>query len=185
MTQYRFISKSKMSFAVRHNGRDTYVNFSIPYSNVSRFITTDKTLAEKIRKHIWFREGRIKEETPVVLSPDIVPETPEEISDENTTNESWLKKELFNEQTTASDSTTTETADEQTTASDNTTTEPADEQTQQDEPQGIRPEDVTSLAEAKDYLKTYYAAPREAIASREKVAEFCTANNIVFPNFEL
>lgn len=170
MTQYRFISKSKMSFAVRHNGRDTYVNFSIPYSNVSRFITTDKTLAEKIRKHIWFREGRIKEETPVVLSPDIVPETPEETSDENTTNESWLKKELFNEQTTASD---------------NTTTEPADEQTQQDEPQGIRPEDVTSLAEAKDYLKTYYAAPREAIASREKVAEFCTANNIVFPNFEL
>ena len=45
-----------------HGGRQMYVNFSPAYRGLSYYITTDPGLAEKIRKHRWFREGRVSEE---------------------------------------------------------------------------------------------------------------------------
>lgn len=165
MTQYRFFSTSKLSFAIRHNGRDTYVNFGDLYANISRFNTTDKTLAQKIRKHRWFRTGLIKEETPQHLTDSM---------DNETTQADSQVPTLITEGDEV-----LQTADE---PQQGTTDEPQQGTT---ESQGIRPEDVTSLAEAKDYLRTFYGAPRETISSRDKVAEFCTMNNIVFPNFDL
>ena len=172
MKQYRFRAQSKLSFPIQHNGRNTYVSFGSLYSGVSRFMTTDAILAEKIRKHQWFRIGLIKEDEPIVIEKEENQSTP--VAEEQQVQEtSIFGKPLFSG----------EEPEESTQPEETHTVE--DEDTNQDETQGIRPEDVTSLVEAKDYLKTYYAAPREAIATRDKVIEFCKQNNIVFPNLDL
>ena len=185
MKQYRFRSQSKLSFPIQHNGRNTYVSFGSLYSGVSRFMTTDALLAEKIRKHQWFRIGLIKEDEPIVIKKEENQSTP--VAEEQQAQEtSIFGKPLFSgeepEESTQPEETHT-VEDEDTNQEETHTVE--DEDTNQDETQGIRPEDVTSLVEAKDYLKTYYAAPREAIATRDKVIEFCKQNNIVFPNLDL
>lgn len=61
MKQYKFKANSSLSFALTHRGRQMYVNFSAAYRGVAMYITTDEALAEKIRAHRWFRQGRIKE----------------------------------------------------------------------------------------------------------------------------
>lgn len=170
MKQYRFRAQSKLSFPVQHNGRNTYVSFGSLYSGVSRFMTTDAKLAEKIRKHQWFRIGLIKEDEPIVIKKEENQSTP--VAEEQQAQEtSIFAQPLFS-------GTEPKATEDEPKATE-------DEDTNQDETQGIRPEDVTSLVEAKDYLKTYYAAPREAIATRDKVIEFCKQNNIVFPNLDL
>ena len=135
-------------------------------------MTTDAILAEKIRKHQWFRIGLIKEDEPIVIKKEENQSTP--VAEEQQAQEtSIFAQPLFSGE-----------EPEETTQPEETHTV-EDEDTNQDETQGIRPEDVTSLVEAKDYLKTYYAAPREAIATHDKVIEFCKQNNIVFPNLDL
>lgn len=58
-TYYNFSAHSAVSFAVVHGGRRFFVNFSPCISGVSRYLTTDKKLADKIMAHKWFRQGLI------------------------------------------------------------------------------------------------------------------------------
>lgn len=58
---YKFVASSSLSFAVIHCGRMMYVNFSAFFRGKSTYHTTDRELAEKIRAHKWYREGRITE----------------------------------------------------------------------------------------------------------------------------
>ena len=67
MKQYKFTSRSALSFATTHNGRQMYVTFSPAYRGLSFFITTDEALAAKIRAHRWYRDGRIQEQVVDIL----------------------------------------------------------------------------------------------------------------------
>ena len=58
---YKFVANSSLSFAVIHCGRMMYINFSAFFRGKSTYHTTDRELAEKIRAHKWYREGRITE----------------------------------------------------------------------------------------------------------------------------
>lgn len=64
MKQFTFYAQSRFFLQIPHKGRNITVKFSDLFRNYSSFTTTDSDLAEKIRKHRWYREGRIKEEEP-------------------------------------------------------------------------------------------------------------------------
>lgn len=74
---YKFVANSSLSFAVIHCGRMMYINFSAFFRGKSTYHTTDRELAEKIRAHKWYREGRITE---------IIEEDEDVIHDENEEN---------------------------------------------------------------------------------------------------
>ena len=74
-----------MSFAVIHCGRMMYINFSAFFRGKSTYHTTDRELAEKIRAHKWYREGRITE---------IIEEDEDVIHDENEENSVLQEKEV-------------------------------------------------------------------------------------------
>lgn len=58
-TYYNFSAPSALSFAVVHGGRRFFVNFSTCTGGVSRYLTDDKKLADKIIAHRWYRQGLI------------------------------------------------------------------------------------------------------------------------------
>lgn len=60
-TLYQFRAKSAISFRVINRGREMYVTFSQCFRGSSTYFTSDAGLADIIRRHRWFREGRITE----------------------------------------------------------------------------------------------------------------------------
>lgn len=58
-TYYNFSAPSALSFAVVHGGRRFFVNFSAGTGGISRYLTADKKLADKIMAHRWYRQGLI------------------------------------------------------------------------------------------------------------------------------
>lgn len=82
---YKFVANSSLSFAVIHCGRMMYVNFSAFFRGKSTYHTTDRELAEKIRAHKWYREGRITE---------TIEEDEDVIHDENDVNSVLQKTEV-------------------------------------------------------------------------------------------
>lgn len=79
---YKFVANSSLSFAVIHCGRMMYINFSAFFRGKSTYHTTDRELAEKIRAHKWYREGRITE---------TIEEDEDVIHDENDVNSVFQK----------------------------------------------------------------------------------------------
>lgn len=173
MKQYKFTSRSALSFAVAHNGRQTYVSFSPAYRGLSYFITTDESLAQKIRKHRWYREGRIneqiveikpaKEEKP--FQPTMPPE-PKKYS--------ILGKPMAVAQPVKSQQQETPQAKAITAEQAPTETAPA-----------LVTEDVTSFMEAKEFFITNYGLSRAEVANKEAIAQLCKEHNIAFPNYQV
>lgn len=171
MKQYKFKSRSALSFAVAHNGRQMYVNFSPAYRGLSFYITTDPSLAEKIRKHRWFREGRIHEEVveiqPAIESKPYQPAMPQEPK-----KYSILGKSMSTAVPKQHDAVVGSV--------------------QQDtfqEPQAstatISPDEVSSFMEAKEFFITNYGLQRSEVANKEAVAALCKEFGVVFPNYPL
>lgn len=173
MKQYKFTSRSALSFAVAHNGRQTYVTFSPAYRGLSYFITTDESLAQKIRKHRWYREGRIneqiveikpaKEEKP--FQPTMPPE-PKKYS--------ILGKPMAVAQPVKSQQQEAPQAKAITAEQAPTETAPA-----------LVAEDVTSFMEAKEFFITNYGLSRAEVANKEAIAQLCKEHNITFPNYQV
>lgn len=58
-----FNCASQLVFKVKVNGRDMLVSFSDSGTAVSQFATENSDVAAAIRRHKFYREGRISEET--------------------------------------------------------------------------------------------------------------------------
>lgn len=170
MKQYKFKSRSALSFAVMHNGRQMYVNFSPAYRGLSFYITTDPSLADKIRKHRWFREGRIDEEVveilPAMEAKPYQPAMPQEPK-----RYSILGKPM-----------STSVPKQH---------EPVAEMPQQVPAQesaasaAISPDEVSSFMEAKEFFITNYGLQRSDVANKDAVAALCKEFGVVFPNYPL
>lgn len=158
-----------------HGGRQMYVNFSPTYRGLSYYITTDPGLAEKIRKHRWYREGRVSEEVveiqPAKETKPFQPTMPPERKKYSILGKSMssampgkpqLKEELV--------------------VKENFATEQSEEQ---QKPQSFVADEVSSFMEAKEFFITNYGVQRSDVASKDAVAALCKEYNVSFPNYPL
>lgn len=161
---YKFVANSSLSFAVIHCGRMMYVNFSAFFRGKSTYHTTDRELAEKIRAHKWYREGRITE---------TIEEDEDVIHDENDVN-SVLQKTDIPPASSNQEEKESESA------------EPTKEKgIQEDRDIQEDIENVTSFLEAKDFFEVRFKVPRSQCGNKEALSSLCKEHGIQFPNYPL
>lgn len=169
MKQYKFTSRSALSFATTHNGRQMYVTFSPAYRGLAFFITTDESLAAKIRTHRWYREGRIQEQVvdilPAAEEKKFTPTAPPESK-----RYSILGKPMA----------TTHPAKQEEVQRP---VEAAEPEASHEASTAIVAEDVTSFMEAKEFFITNYGVQRSDVANKEAVSQLCKLYNVTFPNY--
>lgn len=193
---YRFNAKSSLSFPVVIRGRETHVTFSSQYRDSTSFFTKDPLLADKIRHHRWFRQGRI---TEVVAVEEPEETAKQEVAKESTaqhvysilgrrlvspTRPSTVKEteeaasaEIHKETAPATEETVpTETAEQ---------VEAVKEETTEEETtvEGVQLDEVESFMEAKEYLVTHFEVERASLRSKQDIINFCEAHDITFPNY--
>ena len=180
-----------------------YINFSAFFRGKSTYHTTDRKLAEKIRAHKWYREGRITE---------IIEEDEDVIHDENEENSVLQEKEVkqrysilgkrmctyippassnqeekesrSTEQTGEKESRSTEQTGEKESRSTEQTGE-KEEVIQEDRDIQEDIENVTSFLEAKDFFEVRFKVPRSQCGNKETLSSLCKEHGIQFPNYPL
>lgn len=176
MLQYKFKAGSSLSFAVVNRGRSMYVNFSPAYRGVAIYITTDEALAEKIKAHRWFREGRIS-----LMVEDL--DKKKEKSEASIVAASAPARKPFNLMSmkvsapAASAPVAEKPVPEQTPAMDSVGAE--------EENEGMKVDDVSSFMEAKEYFIANHGVARGECSSKEALSVLCERYGVVFPNYEL
>lgn len=158
-----------------HGGRQMYVNFSPAYRGLSYYITTDPGLAEKIRKHRWFREGRVSEEV-VEIQPA------KEVKPFQPTMPPEPKKYSILGKSMASAMPAKPQQKEEPVVKENLTAENLEVYP---EPQLFVADEVSSFMEAKEFFITNYGVQRSDVASKDAVAALCKEYNVTFPNYPL
>lgn len=198
---YKFTADSAFNFPVTHRGRKIFVNFSLPVNGVSRFLTTDKGLADKICAHRWFRMGLIhmveeKESAPAqkvaqkpsapapqkpaysIIGRKMAAKMPSFMSGSHVfDNAGSLHKDADAAESDASQSAEAQTASE--------SAEPQQQAPTEEASQQFRLEDVTSFLEAKEYFTSVMGVNRSLASSKEAIAALCRQYNITFPNYKL
>lgn len=96
-----FISESRLIFKVQVNGVDKLVAFSEPGNGNSTFETNKREVAEAIRKHKFYRQGKIREfgSLPDEAAPAPIVKDSEEILEFGSFSQlkSYLKKTFGDE----------------------------------------------------------------------------------------
>ena len=186
MNQYKFTSRSSLSFVVHHNGRQRYVNFSPAYRNQSYYITNDSTLAEKIRQHRWFKEGRIKEEVveiqPAKPTPVYQPEAPKAPKPYSVLGKTMSAPQQKQKPQNPDLPEAPETLSTPNQPEKPEHLEPLAIQEQPENP-AISPDSVTSFMEAKEYFVTNYGIARSECANKAMLEALCQHYNVQFPNY--
>ena len=170
MKQYKFKSRSALSFAVTHNGRQMYVTFSPAYRGLAYFITTDESLAAKIRSHRWFREGRINEQVVDILPPveekKFTPTAPPEPK-----KYSILGRSMASTMPAASKEAQPASLPEE------------DQNPNEQASARIVADEVSSFMEAKEFFITNFGVQRSDVASKDAVSALCKEYGVTFPNY--
>lgn len=174
--QYKFQSRSALSFAVNAHGRQTYVNFSPAYRGLSFFITSDEVLAGKIRSHRWFREGRITETVEDILPaseerPYVQPPVPERKT------YSILGKPMASPKPKQA---TKSPADIEIPG-----VPPVVEKKENSQVPAFVADDVASFMEAKEFFITNFGVQRSEVSTKDAVSALCKRFNVTFPNYPL
>ncbi len=187
---YKFVANSSLSFAVIHCGRMMYVNFSAFFRGKSTYHTTDRELAEKIRAHKWYREGRITE---------TIEEDEDVIHDENDVNSVLQKTEVKQRYSILGKRMCTyippasSNQEEKESESAEPTKEKESESAEPTKEKGIQEdrdiqediENVTSFLEAKDFFEVRFKVPRSQCGNKEALSSLCKEHGIQFPNYPL
>lgn len=163
-TYYNFSAHSAVSFAVVHGGRRFFVNFSPCISGVSRYLTTDKKLADKIMAHKWFRQGLITLKVEV--------ENEEKPAS---------KVELINDAVPTATVIPGSSTAEQPIIADTVTESPAPVE---EEKTNYSIDEVSSFTEARQYMIDVLGITTP-IKSKEDLLNLCNENGIEFPNYPL
>lgn len=178
---YKFVANSSLSFAVIHCGRMMYINFSAFFRGKSTYHTTDRELAEKIRAHKWYREGRITE---------IIEEDEDVIHDENEENSVLQEKEekqrysILGKRMCTYIPPASSNQEEKESRSTEQTGE-KEEVIQEDRDIQEDIENVTSFLEAKDFFEVRFKVPRSQCGNKETLSSLCKEHGIQFPNYPL
>lgn len=178
---YKFVANSSLSFAVIHCGRMMYINFSAFFRGKSTYHTTDRELAEKIRAHKWYREGRITE---------IIEEDEDVIHDKNEENSVLQEEEVKQRYSILGKRMCTyippasSNQEEKESRSTEQTGE-KEEVIQEDRDIQEDIENVTSFLEAKDFFEVRFKVPRSQCGNKETLSSLCKEHGIQFPNYPL
>lgn len=176
---YKFVASSSLSFAVIHCGRMMYVNFSAFFRGKSTYHTTDRELAEKIRAHKWYREGRITE---------TIEEDEDVIHDENDVNSVLQKTEVKQRYSILGKRMCTyiPPASSNQEEKESESAEPTKEKGIQED-RNIQEdiENVTSFLEAKDFFEVRFKVPRSQCGNKKALSSLCKEHGIQFPNYPL
>lgn len=178
---YKFVANSSLSFAVIHCGRMMYINFSAFFRGKSTYHTTDRELAEKIRAHKWYREGRITE---------IIEEDEDVIHDKNEENSVLQEKEVKQRYSILGKRMCTyippaSSNQEEKESRSTEQTEEKEEVIQEDRDIQEDIENVTSFLEAKDFFEVRFKVPRSQCGNKETLSSLCKEHGIQFPNYPL
>ena len=179
--QFKFTSRSSLSFSVSVHGRQTYINFSPAYRGLSYFITTDEAVAAKVRLHRWFREGRIKESVEELL-PAVKEKEYIQAPVPQKKKYSILGKTMAAPMNAKPHQDTVPVAHE---ANNLPSASAVESPSPKEEVQSFVAEDVTSFMEAKEFFITNYGMQRSEVSTKEAVAALCKELNVVFPNYPL
>jgi hypothetical protein len=158
-----------------------YINFSAFFRGKSTYHTTDRELAEKIRAHKWYREGRITE---------IIEEDEDVIHDENEENSVLQEKEVKQRYSILGKRMCTyippasSNQEEKESRSTEQTGE-KEEVIQEDRDIQEDIENVTSFLEAKDFFEVRFKVPRSQCGNKETLSSLCKEHGIQFPNYPL
>lgn len=178
---YKFVANSSLSFAVIHCGRMMYINFSAFFRGKSTYHTTDRELAEKIRAHKWYREGRITE---------IIEEDEDVIHDENEENSVLQEKEVKQRYSILGKRMCTyipPASSNQEEKESRSTEQTGEKEEVIQEDRNIQEdiENVTSFLEAKDFFEVRFKVPRSQCGNKETLSSLCKEHGIQFPNYPL
>jgi hypothetical protein len=158
-----------------------YINFSAFFRGKSTYHTTDRELAEKIRAHKWYREGRITE---------IIEEDEDVIHDKNEENSVLQEKEVKQRYSILGKRMCTyippasSNQEEKESRSTEQTGE-KEEVIQEDRDIQEDIENVTSFLEAKDFFEVRFKVPRSQCGNKETLSSLCKEHGIQFPNYPL
>jgi hypothetical protein len=186
---YHFTAKSSLSFRVIHRGREMYVTFSQCFRGCASFFTEDESLARQIRQHRWFREGRIKEVEDTEESKPQPASTPASTAPARKAYTTAGMRFAASSPASAK----TEAQTEEVTPAEDPVSEEAvvaassfdEEDLSVSQDSLLRPEEVTSFMEAKEYITTHFEVDRNALRSKQDLADFCAQHGITFDNYPL
>lgn len=182
-TYYNFSAPSAVSFAVVHGGRRFFVNFSTCTGGISRYLTDDKKLADKIMAHRWFRQGLITlkveeegEQPPTVYSAPaettshvVIPAATSSFSLSSMhAQPSYPSEYLDGEASTV----------QQAPAAGETAVQ------SEDNKPNFSLDEVSSFTEARQYMIDVLGVTTP-IKSRDDLLNLCTQYGIEFPNYPL
>ena len=193
MKQFVFYAQSRFFLKINHRGRIMTVKFSDLFRNYSSYMTTDESLAEKIRATRWYKEGRIKEE-----------EEPREMAEES-------KKTLVHHSVASTTLNELEERRRRAVASFKANPkrgkkakekekvvipepEKKDEDVSDDDPVGDQEEvsgdsftsdDVETMLEAVEFFVSNYGVDKKTIRSESDIKDLCKKFNVQFKNYQL
>ena len=180
-TYYNFTAASAFSFPVMHRGRKVFVSFSAPVNGVSRYLTTDKALADKICAHRWFRLGliRLRVETEGDAPASREPERPATVPERK-------EYSIMGRTMAPKIPTFRNPIDNSQLIIDNSGTDeaPAADADEEEAP-AFSADDVTSFLEAKEYFITVMGVDRSLCTNKEALARLCEQYGVEFPNYNL
>ena len=158
-----------------------YINFSAFFRGKSTYHTTDRELAEKIRAHKWYREGRITE---------IIEEDEDVIHDENEENSVLQEKEVKQRYSILGKRMCTyipPASSNQEEKESRSTEQTGEKEEVIQEDRNIQEdiENVTSFLEAKDFFEVRFKVPRSQCGNKETLSSLCKEHGIQFPNYPL
>lgn len=198
ITYYNFMSHSSLSFKMLHKGRYQIIRFSQPYSGASRFMTTDKELADKIKEHRWFRKGLITlQEETIDESAKVHAERRQASAPSPKPTYNINKMKMGGTIPTQAHKSVVDMVKEELPAEGATTTEetvhPAStgqipEETEMQMENGadeLTIESVESFLEAREYLAQVHNIDKNLIRSNDQLAQVVSQLGIEFPNFPL
>lgn len=189
MKRFTFYAQSKFILQIPNKGRNMTVKFSDVFRNYSSFTTTDSDLAEKIRKHRWFREGRIKEKEPkeitefkkkpVEVSQSVAATTLNELNERRQRAVKSLslggrrgRKPKEKEKVEIPEEKKTEEEKEV-------------EDTNAVTGNEIQADDVESLLEAVEFFAVNYGIDKKKIKNDGDIKALCEQYNVTFNNYQL
>lgn len=176
MKQYKFKAKSSLNFSIDHNGRAMYISFSPAYRGQSMFITEDAALAEKIKKHRWYREGRmtLTVEDAAEKAPEVKP-TAAAVPERKPFNLSGMKVQVAAPTEPAHEAVVANPPYEQS----------AEPEAESEGNEGMKAEDVSSFMEAKEYMIDNFGIARSECPNKTALAGLMEQYGVEFPNYDI
>lgn len=155
-----------------------YVNFGTSFRGKSSYFTSDERLAEKIRAHRWFREGRIRE-MPEEEIKEREPDVPSVHPAPPNHTYSILGKRIV------SVSQDNEPNTPEVNAGEENPPCPEEGQCEGSPKQEHDTEGVSSFLEAKEFFEVNYGVSRTQCKSKDDLYALCKEHNVTFPNYPL